>query len=98
MIEVREIFNADIYRDGGSLSFCFYSGNDDWYEFFLPTRPQNDGYHAPKLFHHSVNDGSPLHEFSWDEALEFVTPLEFDNPRFRQLVTAVRNKGEIMSG
>ena len=97
MIEVKEIFSADIYRDGGSRSFCFHGNDGEWYEFFMPIRRRNgkwDGYCEPKLYLRSMNDGNSVRDFTWDDAIEFVHSLKFDNDRFHELVSAVQQRGE----
>jgi len=97
MIEVKEIFSADMYRDGGSRSFCFHGNGGEWYEFFMEIRRRNgqwDGYCEPKLYLQSMNHGNAVREFTWDDAIEFVDSLEFDNERFNELVAVVQRRGE----
>lgn len=52
-ILAREIIAADISRDGGSYSLCFYTGDRQWNEFCLPDRFEGDvvvGYDEPLLY------------------------------------------------
>lgn len=95
---VVEIFTADIYRDGGSRCFCYHSDNGNWYEFHVRIRFDGESlthYDPPVLYLNSVNDGNPVREFSWDEAVNFVSDLAFDHPRFAELVEVVSNHGKI---
>ena len=97
-VTVVEIFNADIYRDGGSRCFCFHSDDDNWYEFHLPVERCNGdivGYSEPVLYLNSVNDQNVIQQFSWDQAREFVSGLHFDNERFRELVDVVLKCGKL---
>ena len=50
-------------------------------------------YDPPVLFLHSVNDGNIVHQFTWDEALQFVSGLHFEDSRFAELVEVVSNRG-----
>ena len=95
---VVEIFNADIYRDGGSRSFCYHSDDGNWYEFHvrvLHRRFVVTGYAEPVLYLKSVNDRNVVHELSWDEAIDFVDQLEYDNQRFRELLEVVGRRGQV---
>ena len=92
IVPVIEIFAADIYRYGGSRCFCFHSDDGNWYEFHVPIAW---GYYKePSLYLESVNNRTAVHKFTWDEAIEFVSKLEFDNERFTQLVEVVANRGK----
>ena len=93
---VVEIFCADIIRDGGSRCFCYHSDAGNWYEFHMRFIGDVDGkasYDSPMLYLKSVNEGNVVHEFTWDEALHFVSSLHFDNLRFAELVEIVSNRG-----
>jgi len=35
-----------------------------------------------------------VYGFTWEESIEFVRDLEYDNDRFRELVVAVNQRGE----
>ncbi len=97
-VAVIEIFSADICRDGGSRCFCFHSDDGNWYEFHVPIKRVDgeiSGHREPSLYLNSINDRNVVHQFSWGEALEFVSELHFDNERFRELVDVVVNRGEI---
>lgn len=98
LFPVVEIFNADIYRDGGSRCFCYYSNDGDWYEFHVPIKSFGDSgthYNPPELYLNSVNDRNLVHEFTWDEAMDFISDLYFDHPRFSELVQVVTNRGKM---
>ncbi len=93
---MSEIFGADICRDGGSYSLCFYSDDNEWYEFFIPIKWEGDatvGYNTPILYFNSVNQHRVLRDFTWDEAARFLKPLSYDNQRFNELVEVVRLRG-----
>lgn len=95
-IKVNKIIGADIYRDGGSYSLCFYSDDNDWYEFFIPIKWEGDTsvrYHTPILYFNSVNDHRVLRDFTWDEAAEFLEPLSYESHRFHELREVVRRRG-----
>lgn len=53
-MRVEKIWDADIYRDGGSYGFCFDADDGHWYEFFLKTTAFEEGrtttHHAPEIF------------------------------------------------
>ena len=98
IVPVVEIFNADIYRDGGSRCFCFHSDDGNWYEFHVPIKHSDGavcGHSEPTLYLKSVNDRNVVHEFSWDGAIEFISKLEYDNGRFRELVDVVSRRGKM---
>jgi len=40
-----------------------------------------------------MNHGNAVREFTWDDAIEFVDSLEFDNERFNELVAVVQQRG-----
>lgn len=89
---------ADIYRDGGSYGFGFDADDGLQYEFFLKTTfsgPPSAATHLPPVLHLTdCNDGDAIQQMSWEEAQAFVAPLEFDDPRFRELVAIVMRRGE----
>lgn len=88
LVPVVEIFHADIYRDGGSRCFCYYSDDGKWYEFHVRIKCSVDGkeqYHPPVLYLGSANDHEVIHEFTWEEAHDFISDLKFDNRRFSEL-------------
>jgi hypothetical protein len=94
-IKVSKIIECDIYRDGGSYSLCFYSDDNQWYEFFIPIK-WSDGtiaYNTPILYFNSVNNHRVLRDFTWDEATEFLKPLSYDDHRFHELIEVVRLRG-----
>jgi hypothetical protein len=96
LVHVDKIFMVDICRDGGSYSLCFYSTDGEWYEFFVPIKWDGDvavAYETPRLYFRSVNDGNLVRTFAWEEAQQFVAPLQFDNSRFRELVDVLQNRG-----
>lgn len=96
--QVAEILGADIYRDGGSRCFWFSSDDGKHYEFFLKRNlavSDESRYKPPVLYLGSVNDRQPVREFSWEEAIDFVSGLEFDYFRFEELVNVVMNKGKV---
>jgi hypothetical protein len=97
-LNVTRIFSVDICRDGGSYSLCFYSSDNEWYEFFVPIKWDGDrtiGYDLPRIYRRSVNDGYCIRCFTWGEAEQFVLPLRFDSPRFDQLVAIILRCGHL---
>jgi hypothetical protein len=97
-VRVREIWDADIYRDGGSYGFCFDSDDGCWYEFFLKTkafeRPSSESHHPPVIYLEGCNSGKVVQSLSWQEARSFVAPLKYNNARFAELVEIVMNEGQ----
>ena len=97
-VAVVKIFDAQIYRDGGSRCFCFHSDDGNWYEFHVPvTRTDGvvSGHSEPTLYLESVNNQNAVHHFSWSEVQEFLLDLHFDKDRFRELVDVVSKRGKI---
>jgi len=94
---VVKIWDADIYRDGGSYGFCFDSDDGNWYEFFLQTRAfevsATESHHPPVIYLESVNSKQAVRALSWAEAKTFVAPLHYENKRFAELVSIVENEG-----
>jgi len=99
MPKVVKIWDADIYRDGGSYGFCFDSDDGNWYEFFLQTTAFDSsapGSHFPPvLYLESVNDRQMVQRLSWEEANEFVAPLRYESSRFAELVDIVKAQGRL---
>ncbi len=97
-MKVERIFNADIYRDGGSYGFCFDSDDGHWYEFFIrihywsdPNEPRS--YDPPVIYFEGCNKRQVAERMTWEEAKAFLEPLHFDDDRFQELVEIVRNEG-----
>ena len=79
-ISVARVFSVDIYRDGGSYGLCFYSPDNEWFEFHVPIQKSFSGrdkpyYHPPRLYLQSVNSGNVIRNFTWEEADEFVSSI-----------------------
>lgn len=95
-VRIKEIFGADVYRDGGSYGFFFHAYNGSRYEFFiqrdLDGATGND-YYEPQMFLEGVNSNNVVFSFSWKEALKFVQDLEYENERFTELKRIVENGG-----
>jgi hypothetical protein len=99
IMKVVKIWDADIYRDGGSYGFCFDSDDGNWYEFFIRTKAfekekAGDDYYRPVIYFEGCNSKKIVKEFTWTEAKEYVASLNFDNGRFRELVRIVNNEGK----
>jgi len=45
------------------------------------------------LYNGASSSKNMVHQFSWDEAIDFVSALDFDSERFRELVAIVLNRG-----
>jgi hypothetical protein len=99
MKKVEKIWDADIYRDGGSYGFCFDADDGRWYEFFLRTaaftEEETCSHFAPELYLEGCNSGCAVHTFSWTEAKEFVANLSYPNNRFDELVEIVVQEGKM---
>jgi hypothetical protein len=95
---ISRIIGADICRDGGSYSFCFYSDDSQWYEFFLRTRAFENAAPAshfpPVIYLGSANDDKVVDRLSWDDGRNFLDGVEYDNERFRELVAIVKAEGK----
>lgn len=95
-IRIKEIFGADVYRDGGSYGFFFHAYNGSWYEFFIQrdlNGTTGTEYYEPQLYLEGVNSKNVVYTFSWKEALKFVQDLEYENERFAELKRIVANGG-----
>ncbi|MEZ5429155.1 MAG: hypothetical protein R2747_23110 [Pyrinomonadaceae bacterium] len=98
-MKVEKIWEADVYRDGGSYGFCFDSDDGNWYEFFIQTKAfeqsaSDDDYYPPVIYLEGCNSKKVVKEFSWREAQKYVASLKYDNQRFRELVEIVNNNGK----
>jgi len=95
---VKRIWEADIYRDGGSYGFCFDSDDGRWYEFFLRTRAfdptAQTSHDPPAIYLEDANSGRLVRNLSWAEARAFVAELSYDNERFRELLAIVAAEGK----
>jgi hypothetical protein len=108
-MRVVRIWQADIYRDGGSYGFCFDADDGQWYEFFVRRRMRliqppdpfaaptinREGYEAPVIYRQGVNSHQVESRLSWAEGKEFIAPLSYDNDRFRELVSIVKSDGKL---
>jgi hypothetical protein len=99
-MKVVKIWNADIYRDGGSYGFCFDSDDGHWYEFFIKTKAfekekANNDYYPPAIYFEGCNSKKVVEELSWAEAKEYIAPLSFGSDRFQELVRIVNNEGKL---
>ena len=97
-MNVKEIFNADIYRDGGSYGFCFYSNNGSWYEFFIQRDLRGVSgvdYFPPQIYLEGCNSKNVITQLSWTQGKEFIKPLKYDNDRFAELTEIVNNNGQL---
>jgi len=96
-MKVVKIWDADMYRDGGSYGFCFYTDDGQWYEFFLRTAAFDEGlvtsHQAPVIYLEGCNSGRLVQHLSWGEAQDFMQHLSYDNERFTELVQIVANEG-----
>lgn len=96
-MKVLKIWNADIYRDGGSYGFCFDSDDGHWYEFFLKTKAfeeSEDSHYPPVIYYEGCNSNKIVRKFTWTEAKEFVVPLKYESIRFDELLIIVQNEGK----
>ena len=95
---VKKIWDADIYRDGGSYGFCFDSDDGHWYEFFLQTSAFSEQpattHLPPVIFFEGCNSGQVVQSFSWSEAQDFIAILNYENVRFKELRDIVANHGK----
>jgi len=97
-MNVKDIFNADIYRDGGSYGFCFHSDNGSWYEFFIQRdlrRVSGNDYLPPKIYLEGCNSKNVISELSWEQGQEFIRQLNYNNDRFAELVAIVNANGRL---
>jgi hypothetical protein len=96
-LRVQDIWDADVYRDGGSYGFCFDSDDGRWYEFFLKTKafeqPSSESHYPPVIYLEGCNSGQVTQSLTWQEAKSVVAPLRYDNARFAELVEIVMNEG-----
>jgi hypothetical protein len=96
---VTRIWQGDICRDGGSYIFCFDSDDGHWYEFFLKTTAfdptAKTSHEPPAIYLESSNDGQLVRRLSWAEGKAFVSELNFDDARFRELLAVVANEGKV---
>lgn len=99
MIKILKIWDADIYRDGGSYGFCFDADDGRWYEFFLKTAAFSEArtcsHLAPVLYLEGCNSGCVVQTFSWVQAKEFVANLSYPHNRFDELIKIVAQEGKI---
>lgn len=96
-MKVLKIWEADIYRDGGSYGFCFDSDDGHWYEFFLQIKAfekSNDSHYPPVIYLEGCNSNKVVKKLNWAEAKEFIAPLKYENTRFEELVNIVKNEGK----
>jgi hypothetical protein len=98
-MKILRIWDADIYRDGGSYGFCFDADDGRWYEFFLKTAAfsemRNWSHFAPALYLEGCNSGCVVQTFSWGEAKKFVANLSYPHRRFDELIKIVVQEGKI---
>jgi len=94
-MEVTKIIGADICRDGGSYSFSFESADKSWYEFFVKIKGiGSKEYYEPTIYREGYNDGELVQKLTWSEANEFLQPIKYENPRFKELMILVGNSGK----
>jgi len=99
-VKVERIFGADIYRDGGSFGFFFYSDDGRWYEFHLETNLWKNQWTStthkpPVIYLEGVNQGNIVRTLSWEEAKIFIAPLCYDNEHFNAIVAIVMSEGDL---
>jgi hypothetical protein len=101
-MRVEKIWDADIYRDGGSYGFCFDADDGHWYEFFIQTSAfdeERPGTHRPPVIYlEGSNSGNVVQNLSWDEAKVFIKHLSCSNKRFSELAFIVANEGRELVG
>ncbi|AYM76651.1 hypothetical protein D9M09_13235 [Janthinobacterium agaricidamnosum] len=101
-MRVVKIWDADIYRDGGSYGFCFDADDGHWYELFMQTTAFDDDKSAthrpPVIYFEGCNSGHVVQNLSWDEAKVFIKHLSYNNHRFSELALIVANEGRELTG
>lgn len=101
-MRVVKIWDADIYRDGGSYGFCFDAADGHWYEFFIQTTAFDEdrsGTHRPPVIYlDGCNSGHVVQNLSWDEAKVFIKRLSYNNVRFSELASIVSHEGRELVG
>ena len=89
-MNVQRIWGADICRDGGSYSLCFDADDGRWYELFLQVRFGECGV---PTYLEGVNGGQEVQSLSWAEAGKFTAGMQYDNPRFTELLAVIASEG-----
>jgi hypothetical protein len=95
-MKVIKVWDADIYRDGGSYGVCFDSDDGHWYELFLRTRAFEgaaETHYAPVVYFEGCNSGVVVEQLTWSEAKEFVASLNYSSSRFSEFVKIISNEG-----
>jgi hypothetical protein len=91
-VNVQRIWEVDVCRDGGSYSLCFDADDGRWYELFLRVqlhRSRRSTHHPPVIYLEGVDGGKVVQVLTWVEARQFVASLNYDSPRFIELLKVI---------